>query len=192
MPATSATKEPALAIENLMESDCLEDEDLTTVVLADKGKGVDPREYGGALYDPKSKIAPAGTTSTGRSEFIELVGIHRDKGKNVDPEESGNKMAKYKPGPSRVDFDDHGVISFQKQGIPLESFEPTKTADLDNVPCDPTLPRPSWHPKISPYHFVVFSIPLVVGTVKAVLSYKGRVTTPTILEWISGVMIFLV
>jgi len=49
--ATSATKEPALGVEVLMDSDCLEtheDGDFSTVVLVDKGKGVDPREYGGA------------------------------------------------------------------------------------------------------------------------------------------------
>jgi len=65
--ATSATKEPVLAVEILMDSDCLETHeecDLTTVVLADKGKGINPREYGGALYDPNSMIVPAGTTST--------------------------------------------------------------------------------------------------------------------------------
>ena len=207
--ATSATREPALAIEILMESDCLEtgeDEDLTTVVLADKGKGVDPQEYGGALCDPNSMIVLADTTSTGGSDFIELVGVHRDKGKNVDLEERGNRMVKHEPGPRRVHFDDH-VMSFQKQGIPLKSFKRTRTrrrghrsqrmrhrtTDLENgLPHDPTLPRLSWHPKISPYRFMVFLIPLAIGTAKAVLSQKGSVTTPTTLDWISGVVIFLV
>ena len=247
---TSATKELALPV--LMDSGCLEtneDGDLSTLVLANRGKGIDPREYGGALYDPKSMIVPASTTSTGGSDFIELVGVHRDKGKNVDPEEKGNEMAKYEPGPSRIDFHDdeqiflqailleafkptiptdfvellgvhqdkgknvvpeergngmakyepgpsridlhdHGAVSFQKKGILFESFEPT---DLnDGLPYDPTLPRPRWHPKISPYRFIVFSIPLAIGTAKAVLSYKGSVTTPITLEWISGVVILLV
>jgi hypothetical protein len=104
--ATSATKEPALAVEILMDSDLLEiyeDGDLGTVVLVDKGKGVDPQEYGGALNDPKSMIAPTGITSTGGSGSIELVSIHRDKGKNADPEERGNGMAKCEPGPSQID-----------------------------------------------------------------------------------------
>jgi len=57
---------------------------------------------------------------------------------------------------------------------------------------DPTLPRPRWYPKISPYRFIVFSTPLAIGTTKAVLSYKGGVTTPITLEWISGVVILLV
>ena len=95
MTATSATKEPALAVENLMDSDLLKaqepDEDLSTIVFADKGKCVDPREYGGAFYHPKSMIVPAGTTSTRGSDSIELV-VRRDKGKNVDPEERGGGM----------------------------------------------------------------------------------------------------
>ncbi|KIM43591.1 hypothetical protein M413DRAFT_25929 [Hebeloma cylindrosporum] len=167
--AISATKEPALSIEILIDSDYFEshdDGDLSSVVLADKGKGV--------------------------SDFIELVGIHLDKGDNVDPElEGGDGMTKYEPGPSRIDFHDHGAMS----SIPLESFKPTKTTDFnDGLPYNPTLPRPrlSWHPKISPYRFIVFSIPLAIGTVKAVLSLKGSVTTPITLEWISGVVIFLV
>jgi hypothetical protein len=275
--ATSATKEPALAVENLMDNNYVEtreDGDLTTTVLTDKGKGVDPREYGSALSAINSMIIPAATTSTGGPEFIELVGVHRDKGKNVDPEErarngmakyepgpsqigfhdhgamsfeptkminpnnglpydlssyramavsvplaistgrsgsiefvglhldkrkhvdpeeSENEMAEYKPGPSRIGFRDYGAMSFQQEVILHQFFRRKRTTDLnDGLHYDPTLPRPSWHPKISPYRFIVFSIPLAIGTVKAVLSYKGSKTTPTTLEWINGVVIYLV
>jgi hypothetical protein len=233
MTATSVTKEPTLAVDFLVDSDRLEahedgdptavvladkgkgvdpreyggeflmdsdyfeeheDGDHTTVVLADKGKSVDPREYGGALYD---LIIPAGTTSTGGSHSIKLVGVHRDKGKNVDPAERAwnlNGMAKCEPGPSWIDFYDHGAMSFQKQGIPLQSSKSTKMTDLndDGLPYSPTLPRLSWHPKISPYRFMVFLTPLSIGTVKAGLSLKGSATTPITLEWISGIVIFLV
>ena len=98
--STSATKEPPLSVKLLMDSDYVEaneDGDISTVVLTDKGKGVDPREYGSALYDPKLMIVPADTTSPGGSDVIELIGIHRDRGKNADPEETGNSMAKYDP-----------------------------------------------------------------------------------------------
>jgi hypothetical protein len=189
--ATSGINEPAVDI--LMDNDCLEtheDGDLT-VVLVDKGKGVDPQEYGGGRYDPNSRTFLAGTTCTGETDFIELFSVHRGKGKNVDPEERRNGMGKYEPGPGRIDFKlhDHEAMSSQKQGISLESLKPRKTTNLnDELPYDPTLPQPSWHPKISPYRFMVFSIPLVIGTVKAVLSQKGSVTT---LEWISGLMIFI-
>jgi hypothetical protein len=182
------------SVSSQLDSDCLEDGDLTTVVLADKGKGVDPRGYGGALYNPNSMIIPAGTTSTstGGSDSIELVGVHRDKGKNVDPVERGNGMVKYELGPSRIDFHDPGAMSFQKQVFLLQSFGRTRTTDLnDGLNYDPTLPRPSWNPKISPYRFMVFSVPLAIGTVKAIISQKGSVTTPITLEWISGVVIFL-
>ena len=195
--ATSATKKPAPSTEFFMDSDCLEsheDEDLTTVVLADKGKGADPREYGGALYSPNLMIVPAGTTSTGGSDSIELVGVHRDKGKNIGPGgRAWNGMAKDQPGPSRIDFHDHGEMTFQEQIILFQSFKRKRTTGLnDGLRYNPTLPRLSWHPKISPYRFMVFSIPLSIGTVKATLSLKGGVTTPITLEWITGVAIFLV
>ena len=194
--ATSATEEPALDVEILMDSNCLEDGGLTTVVLADKGKGVDPQEYGGAPSDRNSMIFPAGTTSTGRSDSVELTAIHRDKGKNVDQEERRNGMAKYyEQGPSRIDFRDHLLTQFFPEQVShLQSFERKRTTDLNgglHYDYDPTLPRPSWHPKISPYRFMVFSIPLAIGTVKAVLSQRGSTTTPITLEWISGVVIFL-
>ena len=285
--AISGTKEPVLAFEILMDNDCSEtheDGDITTAVLADKGKGVDPREYGGALYALNSMIVPTDTTSTGGSELIELVGVpNRDKGKNVDPEERAwNGMVKYESSPSQIDFHDHEEMSFQEQGIPFQPFEPTKMTDFDDgipydlspyrvmavsVPLaistgqsgsiefiglhldkrkhvdpeerenemaecepgpsrigfhdygamsfqqevilhqffkrkrttdlndglhyDPTLPRPSWHPKMSPYRVIGFLSPLAIGTVKAVLSYKGSNTTPTTLEWINGVVIYL-
>jgi len=196
--ATPATTEPALAVEVLMDNDYLEsyeDGDLGTVALVDKGKGVDPQEYGGALDDPKSlMIAPVGTTSTGGLDSIELVAIHRDKGKNVDPEERGNGMAKHEPGPSRINFQDDllAKVNIQEQTTLLQFFERKRTRDLNDGHHDPTLPRPSWHPKISPYRFIMFSIPLAIGTVKAVSSQKGGVTTPITLEWVSGVVIFLV
>jgi len=233
--ATSATKEPALAVEMMLPdkgkgvdpreyggavyesydpnsmivpvgttstggSDCLEtheDGDLTTVMLVDKGKGVDPGEYGGGdLYDQSSMTVPRGTTSTGGSHSVKLVGVHRDKGKNVHlAERAWNGMAKYDPSPTWIDFYDHRAMSFQKQDIPLQqSFKPTKMTDLndDGLPHDPTLPRLSWYPKISPYRFIVFFIPLVICTVKAVLSQKGSDTTPITLEWVYGVVVFLV
>jgi len=197
--STSVTGDPALGVGVLMDSDCLkthEDGDLSTVVLVDlKGKRVDPREYGGALYDPKSMIVPVGTTSAGGSDFIELIGVHRDKGKSTDPEERGNGMAEYKPGPSRIDFQDDKGKGFPDQAILIElfKFEPTKMTDLnDGLPYNPTLPQPRWHPKISPYRFISFLTPLVIGTVKAVSSLKGSVTTPITLEWIYGLVFFLV
>jgi len=72
------------------------------------------------------------------------------------------------------------------------SYIRTKTTNLNDGPYNPTLPQPQWHPKISPYRFISFLTPLVIGTVKAVSSLKGNVTTPTTLEWISGLVIFLV
>ena len=172
LTATSATKEPALAVEILLDSDFLEiheDGDLGTVVLVDKGKGVDPREYGGALYDSNSMMVPAGTTSTGRSDSIELVGIHQDKGNNVDPEERGNEMAKDEPGPSQIDFHDDSdsdsdVDFFQEKMILLRAFERTRTTD--GLPYDLTLPRLAWHPKISPYRFIVSQFRLPLGQSK--------------------------
>jgi len=115
--------EPPLSVEFLMDSDCVEtneDGDISTVVLRNKGKGVDPREYGSALYNPKSLMVPAGTTSPGRSDVIELVGVHRDKGITSDPQETSDSM----PLPSHIALDDEDKMSWLYQLILLESFKP--------------------------------------------------------------------
>jgi hypothetical protein len=120
-----------------MDSACVEtneDEDLSTVVLADKGKGVDPREHGSALYDPKLMNIPAGTTSTGGSDVIELVGFHRDRGKNADQEETSNSMAKHEPYKHMyiaLDADEERFLFCQT--LFLERFEPTELIDRDGI-----------------------------------------------------------
>ena len=191
--STSATKEPPPSVEILMDGDCFENNeggDISTVVLADKGKGVDPREYGSALYDPKLMIVHADTTSPGESDVLALIGFHRDKGKNTDPAERGNGMAKDEPNPNQMNFPDDEDILFQ--AILLESQPTVPTLNLkDRLSYDPTLPQCRWHPKISPYRFTVLLTPLAIGTAKAVLSQKGSVKIPITLEWICGVVIFL-
>jgi hypothetical protein len=152
--STTSTKEPAVVAEVFIE-----DGDFTTTVLADKGKRVDPREHGGAIFNTNSMIVPA---DTGVSGVIELAGVHRGKGRSA----------------------------FR---IPLQSLEQKKTNDHNHEPLhDPTVPRLPWHPKISPYRFIVFLIPLAIGTAKAISSQKGNVTIPITLEWISGIVVFLV
>lgn len=56
----------------------------------------------------------------------------------------------------------------------------------------PQSPRLPWHPKITPYRLLTFLIPIVLGTIKAIATQKGSISEPITLEWISGVVIFLV
>jgi len=203
---TTAAKEPITTVEILMDDDCLESHDdryPSVVVLRDKGKQVDPREYGGAICNPLSTTVLTDTDSTTTSGRIELVGVHGDKGKNVDPRElRRNRVAKYKPGPSRIDFSDYrlkddSLESTDFHKLPMQSLpslEPAKFTDLTSCrPLDdPGLPRLRWHPKISPYRLIVFSIPVGIGTAKAISSQKGNVTVPITLEWTTGVVVFLV
>ncbi|KDR65670.1 hypothetical protein GALMADRAFT_162416 [Galerina marginata CBS 339.88] len=57
-----------------------------------------------------------------------------------------------------------------------------------NTVYEPQIP---WHPKITPYRLSNLLIPLFVGTAKAVASLRGSSTAPIALEWISGVVVFL-
>ena len=171
----------------------------TTVMLADKGKHVNPREYGCASSNPNPMILPVGVNSIGIPGVIEVIGVPLGKEKSVTPRKREDGRAKYEPGPSRIDFPDcsphydSASNAFQTQDIALQPLEPTKATDLNQEShYDPTSPRLRWHPKISPYRLMVFSIPLVIGTAKAVSSQKGNVTVPITLEWISGVVVFLV
>jgi hypothetical protein len=168
-------------------------------MLADKGKRVDPREYGGASSNPNPMRVPVNINFIGMPGVIEVIGVHLNKAKGVAPRKRRGGVAKYEPGPSRIDFADYSPQydsesrAFQKQDISLQPLEPPKATDLNQQShYDPTFPRLHWHPKISPYRLIFFSIPLGLGTAKAISSQKGSVRAPIALEWISGVVIFLV
>jgi hypothetical protein len=144
-------------------------------------------------------IVPVDTNSIGSPGAIEVVGVHLDKGTSVSPREREDGVAKHDPGPNRIDFFDYSPhydsesSAVREQDIPLQSLEPIKATDLNHESrYAPTLPRLRWHPKISPYRLIVFSVPLGIGTAKAISSQKGNVTVPITLEWISGVVVFLV
>ncbi|TDL13666.1 hypothetical protein BD410DRAFT_684161, partial [Rickenella mellea] len=44
------------------------------------------------------------------------------------------------------------------------------------------------HPRLTTYRFVVITLPILFGSWKAVLTYKGQSTTPNMLEWQFGVI----
>jgi len=59
---------------------------------------------------------------------------------------------------------------------------------------NPTPPLPSrlrWHPKITPFRFAVILVPIIFTTLRAVIIQTGNKTLPITLEWVSGVIIFL-
>ena len=192
---TTVVEEPI--IEVVIDVDRLEnhkDRDLSVVMFRDKGKQVDPREYGGATSSSISTMVPTGITRR-----VELVDVHLDQRKNDGPSVMGNRVAKYESGPSRIDFpsymsqnDSESNVLHKLHLLPLQSSELEDNATSHGPPCDSTPPRLRWHPKISPYRLLVFSIPAGIGTAKAISSQKGNITTPVTLEWISGVVVFLV
>ncbi|KAF9472298.1 hypothetical protein BDN70DRAFT_938293 [Pholiota conissans] len=48
-----------------------------------------------------------------------------------------------------------------------------------------------WHPKITIYRLLVLSLGIVLGTVKACITYNGEAVMSTTMEWISGVVVSL-
>lgn len=194
---TTTAKEPVIAAEILTDNgrdlESREDRDLSTVIVKskDKGKGVDPREYGGATCNLISNIIPTETNSARGSDVIELVHrVRPDKGKNVDPREKGNRAAEYRPGASRIDFHDYTSYDWELASIPmypLQPLEPDVTSH--GPPHDPTLSRARWHPKISPYRLIMLLTPVTFGTAKAIISQNGGVTVPITIEWVTGVVV---
>ena len=197
---TTAAKEPAITTEILTDSDHLEsneDRDLSTVIVksVDKGKGVDPQEYGGATCIPISNIIPTATNSTEMLDVFELDHRFRpDKGKSVDPRERGNRAPEYKPGPSRIDFHDYtSRYDWENTAIPMHPLQPLEpVVTSHDPPYDPTVSHLRWHPKISPYRLMVLLTPVTFGTAKAIISQNGGVTAPITIEWVSGVVVSLV
>lgn len=48
-----------------------------------------------------------------------------------------------------------------------------------------------WHPKMTPYRISVVITTVILGTFKAVFSYRGISMISTTLEWIAGVVFTL-
>ncbi|KAH9481040.1 hypothetical protein JR316_0005559 [Psilocybe cubensis] len=49
-----------------------------------------------------------------------------------------------------------------------------------------------WHPKMTPYRLVVLLTTIGLGTAKAIMAHCGNSIVSTTLEWISGVLLFLI
>jgi len=48
-----------------------------------------------------------------------------------------------------------------------------------------------WHPKITPYRLATIVITIVLGSLKALYAHNGQTGLSTTLEWIIGVVVFL-
>jgi hypothetical protein len=48
-----------------------------------------------------------------------------------------------------------------------------------------------WHPKITIYRLVVLLTTVCLGVGKAITSARGVVVVPVTLEWVSGVVVFV-
>lgn len=49
----------------------------------------------------------------------------------------------------------------------------------------------AWHPKLTPYRLLSILLPVCLGTIKAVALQQGKQNEPITLEWISGVVVFI-
>ncbi|KDR80384.1 hypothetical protein GALMADRAFT_242782 [Galerina marginata CBS 339.88] len=73
--------------------------------------------------------------------------------------------------------------------IEMVNLNAPELAEADNSP-EPS--SSAWHPRITPYRLVNLLVPICIGTAKAAASQRGSSTVPTTLEWVSGVVVFLV
>lgn len=77
-----------------------------------------------------------------------------------------------------------------REDIELQCLE-TGASSLGNTsPVQPS--RQAWHPKLTPYRLLSVLLPASLGTVKTVASQQGQENEPITLEWISGVVVFIV
>ncbi|KAF8959328.1 hypothetical protein BDZ97DRAFT_1838436 [Flammula alnicola] len=93
-------------------------------------------------------------------------------------------------GPSTLPSSDPEQGSTSADAIELVEFEHgVPFPSSSNTATSPCLP---WHPKITPYRFITFLTPICLGTAKAVAAQRGNTEEPITLEWIAGVVVFLV
>jgi hypothetical protein len=79
-----------------------------------------------------------------------------------------------------------------------ETDPPTARLDVvDRTPFSglecPSSPGHHWHPKLTGYRIFVLILPGGFSVVKAILTYRGKLTGVSItLEWVLSVVVFLV
>jgi hypothetical protein len=82
--------------------------------------------------------------------------------------------------------------SDQREDIELTDLE----TGLSSLPAGTNVPvllsGQVWHPKVTPYRLLSVLLPACLGTVKAAALQQGAKNEPITLEWISGVVVFIV
>ena len=116
-------------------------------------------------------------------------------------------------GPSRI----HSLINMTDPSNTTLIESPTAVASATSQPENSSLPKPEyppqpintsgklenpvlspwvkdhlWFPRITPCRLFNLLIPAIINTAKAVVTAQGAQTLPITLEWISGIVVFLV
>jgi len=126
-------------------------------------------DLGGRIFDGSERMsrAPNHTPTNSEDSPVELAIL----GQNV---------------PHRPHADDNSVPT------QLRSRFATVARQVQYLNPTPTSPRRMrWHPKITPYRLVVILLPITFATLKAVISQTGNKTVPITLEWVFGIVVFL-
>ena len=82
--------------------------------------------------------------------------------------------------------------SLPKPEYPPQPIIINTSGKLENPVLSPWVEDHLWFPRITPYRLFNLLIPAIINTAKAVVTAQGAQTLPITLEWISGIVVFLV
>ncbi|KDR72290.1 hypothetical protein GALMADRAFT_213312 [Galerina marginata CBS 339.88] len=95
---------------------------------------------------------------------------------NITPAEARDEVA---PDVLEMEILNTAAHEAENEGLP---------ASTDAASEFPT----SWHPKLTPFRLLNVLIPVSIASAKTITSLRGDSTAPITLEWISGIVVFLV
>lgn len=152
-----------------------------------KGKSVDPSER-------PNRTTTGTVISTDIQHSTPVHGIAGPSGihpssitsdlPNTTLLESSTSAASVTPGPED--------LSLSKAEYPPQPIAINIAGKLRDSVLSPWVEDHLWFPRITPYRLFNLLIPAILNTAKAVVTAQGAQTLPITLEWISGIVVFLV
>ncbi|KAF8956145.1 hypothetical protein BDZ97DRAFT_202382 [Flammula alnicola] len=181
----------------------------------DKGKAVDPRERNGigvdekdstferdvgepielSVLDPRNGAEKRESRSARPQVELDAEAHHIIEVPSSQPTEpitsdliKGKTTDPHQKGSSYLFQDDSKANYRNSQRRYTLNDQNTYPPDEPPLPVSATL----WFPKITPFRLINLVVPAVLGTSKAIASQRGGTALPITLEWISGIVVFLI
>ncbi len=153
-----------------------------------KGKNVDPSERPNRMT-PAGLVTPVNIRHSSPVQAIAGPSRIHSSVDMIDP--SNTTLIESHTAFSSVTSQSENY-SLAKPEYPPQPITTNTSGKFEHPILSPCVENHLWFPRITPYRLFNLLIPAIINTAKAVVTAHGAQTLPITLEWISGIVVFLV